>query len=414
MSEKPTYEQLEKRVYELEKVELARKQAEAELAQLFSMSLDMICIADIKTSTFIKINPAFTEILGYAEEELLKRSFLEFIHPEDQEETRNALKQKLQKGLKVINFENRYRCKDGSYRWFSWVSHPDTEKGVTYAIARDISDWKQNEKALKQSKALLDATGRMARVGGWELDAETMEVTWTEETYRIHEIPLYQTPPLQEAINFFHPEDRPKLERAIQRALENAEPYDMEIRFVTAMENHLWTRTKCEPEIVDGKAVKLRGTFQDITPRKRAEEKYIESNTKLNEAIKAGNVGLWDWDLVTNKVSYSTEWKSQIGYAEDEISDDFEEWSTRVHPDDLNRTLDKVQKSIDEASKDNIVEFRFQHKDGSYRWIMAHSSIIIDKDGKPIRMVGSHSDITEQKKKPKNSFAKVKTDCVLF
>jgi PAS domain S-box-containing protein len=166
MSEKPSYEELEKRINELERVELGRKQAEAELAQLFSMSLDMICIADIKTSTFIKINPAFTEILGYAEEELLEKPFLEFIHPDDLDETRNVLKQELQMGIKVINFENRYKCKDGNYRWLSWVSHPDTKRGVTYAIARDITDWKQNEKALKQSKALLDATGRMARVGG--------------------------------------------------------------------------------------------------------------------------------------------------------------------------------------------------------------------------------------------------------
>lgn len=280
-----------------------------------------------------------------------------------------------------------------------------TKKPTYEELEKRIQELEQGELARKkadtelaQNKALLDATGRMARVGGWELDAETLEVTWTEETYRIHEIPLYQKPPLQEAIRFFHPEDRPKLERAIQRALDHAEPYDMEIRFITAKGNHLWTRTKCLPEIVDGKIVKLKGMFQDITPRKRAEEKYKESDIKLQEAVKAGNIGLWDWDLVTNKVFYSAEWKSQIGYAEDEITDHFDEWRTRVHPDDLDRTLEKVQKSIDEASKDHIVEFRFQHKDGSYRWIMAHSSIVIDENGKPIRMVGSHTDITEQKK----------------
>ena len=104
MSKNPTYEDLEKKIHELEQAELARKQTEAELTQIFSMSLDMICIADIKTLTFIKINPAFTEILGYAEEELLKRSFLEFIHPEDLGETRNVLKQNLQMGIKVKKF----------------------------------------------------------------------------------------------------------------------------------------------------------------------------------------------------------------------------------------------------------------------------------------------------------------------
>ncbi|MGA8241115.1 MAG: PAS domain S-box protein, partial [Desulfobacterales bacterium] len=200
---------------------------------------------------------------------------------------------------KVINFENRYRCKDGNYRWLSWVSHPNTEKGVTYSVARDITDLKLNEEALKNSKALLDATGRMARVGGWELDADTMEVTWTEETYRIHEAPLDHKPPLREAINFFHPEDRPQLELAINHALDHGEPYDMEIRFITAQGNHLWVRTICQPEIINGKVVRLLGTFQDITNRRRVEEALKESKTFLENitdvaymADDQGNV-LW-------------------------------------------------------------------------------------------------------------------------
>jgi PAS domain S-box-containing protein len=275
------------------------KKAEGDLAQIFSMSLDMICIADINTATFIKVNPAFTEILGYSEEELLEKPFSDFIHPEDIDATRIVVEQKLQMGFKVINFENRYRCKDGNYRWLSWVSHPNTEKGVTYSVARDITDLKLNEEALKNSKALLDATGRMARVGGWELDADTMEVTWTEETYRIHEAPLDHKPPLREAINFFHPEDRPQLELAINHALDHGEPYDMEIRFITAQGNHLWVRTICQPEIINGKVVRLLGTFQDITNRRRVEEALKESKTFLENitdvaymADDQGNV-LW-------------------------------------------------------------------------------------------------------------------------
>jgi PAS domain S-box-containing protein len=266
------------------------------------------------------------------------------------------------------------------------------------SVCREITDRKKAESDLEKSHALLDATGRMARVGGWELDAETLELTWTDETCRIHEIPLDQKPPLQEAIHFFHPEDRPKLEQAIQRALDHAKPYDMEIRFITAKGNHLWTRTICRPVTVDGKVVKLSGTFQDVTQRKKAEEKYTESALKLRQAVEAGNVGLWDWDLVTNRVYYSAEWKRQIGFADDEITNDFEEWRSRVHPDDLEKTLEKVQKSIDSASRNHVVEFRFKHRDGSYRWIMAHSSIMVDDKGHPVRMLGSHIDITEQKK----------------
>jgi len=139
-------------------------------------------------------------------------------------------------------------------------------------IQSEINERIKTEKALLKSEALLTETGRMAMVGGWELDAKTLEVSWTEETYRIHEIPLGTKPPLEEAINFFHLDDRPKLETAIQEALEFGKPYNLEIRLITAKGKHLWTHTTCKPIAVDGKIVKLSGTLQDITKRKQAEE----------------------------------------------------------------------------------------------------------------------------------------------
>ncbi|MDY6904615.1 MAG: PAS domain S-box protein [Thermodesulfobacteriota bacterium] len=151
MSSKPTYEDLQKRITDLESA-LQRKQSDADLEQIFLMSLDMICIADIRTATFLKVNPAFTETLGYSEEELLTSSFLEFIHPDDIEATRHVVLEKLLNGDKVINFENRYRCKDGSYKWLSWVSHPRPDKGVTYGVARDITEKKRIDAALAYSE----------------------------------------------------------------------------------------------------------------------------------------------------------------------------------------------------------------------------------------------------------------------
>ncbi|WP_212637852.1 MASE3 domain-containing protein [Desulfocicer vacuolatum] len=127
---------------------------------------------------------------------------------------------------------------------------------------------------LKKSKDLLDAASRMARIGGWELDIHTRQVTWSEETYRIHEMDMTYKPSLQEAINFFHVRDRERLQLAIQKSLDHGEPYDMEIRFITAKGNQLWTRTICKPQIVNGKTVKLTGVFQDITERKKAEEEH--------------------------------------------------------------------------------------------------------------------------------------------
>jgi hypothetical protein len=94
---------------------------------------------------------------------------------------------------------------------------------------------------------------------------------------------------LEEAIDFFHPADREKLTHAIQRALDVGEPYDMEIRFITAQGEHLWVRTVCHPQVVDGRTVKLRGTFQDITARKRAEQAiahYMEELERSNGELQ--------------------------------------------------------------------------------------------------------------------------------
>jgi signal transduction histidine kinase/PAS domain-containing protein len=143
------------------------------------------------------------------------------------------------------------------------------------------------EEELREREALLRETGKMAKVGGWEIEAKTLEVKWTEVTYHIHELPLSYKPPLEEAINFFHPDDRPILEHAIKMALEREEPYDLELRFITAQGNQLWTRTIGKPVMVDGKTVKLSGVFQDITQEvesKQERQDYIQQLETLRQA----------------------------------------------------------------------------------------------------------------------------------
>ena len=123
-----------------------------ELRQIFNMSLDMICIADLKHATFTKVNYAFTTILGYSETELLGKPFLDFIHPDDVEKTIAVMQEKLEKGERVVRFINRYLCKTGGYRSLSWVSHPSPEVGLTYAMAHDVSDEIEREQALLESE----------------------------------------------------------------------------------------------------------------------------------------------------------------------------------------------------------------------------------------------------------------------
>lgn len=144
----------------------------------------------------------------------------------------------------------------------------------------------------------------------------------------------------------------------------------------------------------------LIAMVRDITERKEAEKQKNELQEKLNLAISSANVGIWIWNLKTNKLFFSKEWKKQIGYNEDEIKDDYNEWESRLHPDDRERANQKVieYQKQDHPKKKYQQEFRLRHKDGSYRWIMDQGKIKYDETGEAELFLGTHIDITPLKK----------------
>ena len=123
----------------------ARKAAEAQRDRFFSMPVDMLCIAGVD-GYFKRLNPAFTTTLGWTAEELLASPFLDFVHPDDRVKTVAEL-ERLTYGLPTLNFDNRYKCKDGSWKWLSWKCQPNPEEGLIYATARDVTSGKQIEEA---------------------------------------------------------------------------------------------------------------------------------------------------------------------------------------------------------------------------------------------------------------------------
>ena len=132
-----------------------------------------------------------------------------------------------------------------------------------------------------------------------------------------------------------------------------------------------------------------------IVSRTQADEEFRQMQDRLRQAVAAGNVGLWDWDLRTNRVRYSVEWKSQIGYDEKEISDDVEEWRSRIHEEDLEETLRVIDAYRADQTSAYQAKYRFRHKNGTYRHILSRGLIIPDDDGSPVRFFGSHVDLTE-------------------
>lgn len=130
--------------------------SEKELERIFNSTGYMICVADFD-GFFIRLNASWEPTLGYSNEELMSKPFVEFVHPDDQDSTMAAIRENLEKGIDVINFENRYRCKDGSYKWFHWTARPIVEEGITFAIAYDVTARKQAEEAYQTSEMRFQA-----------------------------------------------------------------------------------------------------------------------------------------------------------------------------------------------------------------------------------------------------------------
>lgn len=138
----------------------------------------------------------------------------------------------------------------------------------------------------------------------------------------------------------------------------------------------------------------------DLTRKIRHREQLLkDSEYRWHFALEGLGDGVWDWDLAENRVFFSKLWKEMLGFGEDEIRDGFEEWESRIHPEDKAETLAAVHAYLDGKSQSYAKEHRLRHRDGSWRWILTRGVVVgRDADGKPLRMIGTHLDITERKR----------------
>lgn len=133
---------------------------------------------------------------------------------------------------------------------------------------------------------------------------------------------------------------------------------------------------------------RARERLNDVDIQRRDLERAIDLTAR------AGRVGLWEWEPASNKVHFSREWKRQLGYAEDEIPDDFQAWSARLHPADYARVMGILEQFLRSPDRELVIEHRLKHHDGTYRWMLAQGSALLDAEGRPLRALGSLVDIT--------------------
>jgi signal transduction histidine kinase/ABC-type amino acid transport substrate-binding protein/CheY-like chemotaxis protein len=320
-----------------------------------------------------------------------------FIHPDDLENYLKLFNYSLETGvplnyqLRLVSEEDKIKNCYAKGR----VIYGDSGKPIRFAgTIMDITARKQAKENLKKIQSLLNETGRMAKVGGWEFDVETLRQTWTEEVYRIHEVGTDYMPTVSDGIEFYEAQSRPIIEKAVLRAIDYGESFNLELRFITAKGHHKWVHAIGHAHQENGRTVKVSGTFQDITERKRTEEELRKNRELLNETGRMAKVGGWEIDMATRELT----WTEEV-YRIHEVSADYRPTVEKAlgfyHPDSLPIISKAVQNAI-EYGEPFDSELKFITAKGNHRWVHDIGRAY-RKGGKIIRVGGTFQDITEKK-----------------
>lgn len=264
---------------ELEAVKLARQRA-----AFFSITREMLCI--VKEDHFVEINPAFLSTLGYAHEELIGRPFLEIVHPDSRSLIASAIN-KLNYSRKIDNLEFLVSQRSGNQRWLRLNAAMSDQR--IHCSARDITEEKAVEKKLKDKDRLLSLAEDMARLGGWMLDLRAQKLSWSDTIRHIHDLPPKEQPSIGSATDFFTPEFRPQVQKAMRLASDFGESFDLEAQIVSATGKLRWVRVIGQAAPDDtGRIVALQGAMQDITESKEAHDriyKLAQKQTSIFQSI---------------------------------------------------------------------------------------------------------------------------------
>ncbi|WP_428330898.1 PAS domain S-box protein [Mucilaginibacter sp.] len=386
--------------------------SEDKLKAFFEHSQSFMCTHDLR-GKLLSINISGAASLGYTQQEILRLTLFDII-PEFRHPFVHAYLDEIRtKGS--VKGQMLTRHKDGSNR--IWIFNNVTETrldGETYVIGNgtDITDRYKLEKALEETKQLLEQTNKVARVGGWEFDVKAQKISWTSVTKEIHEVPEDYEPNLDNSINFYKEgENRQKLNEAIIQAINEGKSWDLELQIITNSGKELWVRAIGSAEFIDNECQRLYGTFQDIDEKKRAGLAVYASQKLLNDVLTAASeVSIIATDVNGLITVFNSGAEKLLGYtaekvigkrslvminSADEVAKRGRELTEEYgYPIEGFRVF--VQKPEDEGAEQR--EWTYVKRDGSKLIVSLVVTPIRDPENKITGYLGIATDVTQRKK----------------
>ena len=357
---------------------------------------------DVTTGRVVR-NRQWTAMLGYSHEETEREDGLwdRIVHPDDRDAALAVMDRHLRGEVPMYETEVRLRHRDGHWLWMldrAKVVERDADGRPLRVVGThmNITERKRDAMALARATDMLERTGRMAHVGGWEVDIETRQVTWTDEVWRIHELEREGNPDLDRALDFYVPESRAILSAALESAMREGTAYDLELQLVTAKGRPIWVRAICVSERVGGRIGRVFGTVQDVTDRKHDVLALARATETLERTGRMARVGGWEIDLQTGKVTWSHE-VYRIHEREPGDDPDLSDAIRSYAPEDQPMLTAAVEAAMREGKPFDI-ELRMTTAKGRAVWVRSMGVVERAADGSIARVYGTVQEITDRKR----------------
>ncbi len=355
-------------------------------------------------SRFTVVNRAMLRLFRVdREDQVLGKTDMDFLAPELARQYYADEQKVFQTGIPLLDHQEHFIDENGNRGWLlsNKIALRDPDGKITglIGISHNITGHKRTELQLRMSEQCFKAIADYTYF--WEIwMSPTGQLLWTNPAcervcgYTVSELRKMKDFPLQ----IIYEDDKSRMKRALNAALRGTPGNEVQFRLIKKDDTVIWAEISWQT-IYDDKNVSqgFRASVRDITDRILAQNEVQTNKERLELALEASNVGLWDWNIKTGQVYFSNKWYTMLGYEPNELPSSYEMWAALLHPDERQQTEDKIHAHIEQKSGSFEEAFRMRTKDGQWRKILSRGKVVErDVQGNPIRMIGTHVDITEQ------------------